>query len=540
VTSLGRASAILGAGTLISRITGLVRTIVLVAAIGTIGQAGDAFGVANQLPNNVFTIIQTGILTAVIIPQIVKSASHADGGEGYISKLFTLGTVVFLGATAAAMLAAPWLVGLYASNGFSPDQLALGTAFAYWCLPQIFFYGLYALIGETLNAKRVFGPYTWTPVANNIISIAGFLVFIALFGGNQSRVDVWDPTMIAVLGGTATLGITVQALLLLFAWRRTGLRLRPDFRWKGVGLGQVGTLAGWTFLMVIAGQIAGLIQTRVVTDSSGDHPSVFMMQAAWLVFMLPYSIFAISIGTPYFTQIAEHAHANRRDEVRSDVARCIRVVSLFIIGSGIALAVAAVPATRIFTESPADAVAAAPVLVCYLIGLLPLSVLFIVQRAFYAFGDTRTPFVFTLVQVSLIIGFSYLAAAVAPLSQLAAAVALGQSIAGLVQTVIAVLILRHRLGGLELPQTLLSLGRFAIAAVPAGLAGWGTYLLLGADAGWTAGQTGSTFVDKLLGAVGTGVIGLVAVIVYALVLLVLRAPEMSAARGLIRRILPGR
>ncbi|MEE2814752.1 MAG: lipid II flippase MurJ, partial [Actinomycetota bacterium] len=180
------------------------------------------------------------------------------------------------------------------------------------------------------------------------------------------------------------------------------------------------------------------------------------------------------------------------------------------------------------------------VLVCYLVGLLPLSVLFIVQRAFYAFGDTRTPFVFTLVQVGLIIGFSYLAAAVAPLSQLAAAVALGQSIAGLVQTVIAVLILRRRLGGLQLPQTLLSIGRFVVAAVPAGLAGWGTYLLLGADRGWTVGQTGSTFIDKLLGAVGTGVIGLVAVVVYALALLVLRAPETSAARGLVTRFLPKR
>ncbi|SJN46910.1 Proposed peptidoglycan lipid II flippase MurJ [Microbacterium esteraromaticum] len=539
MSSLGRASAILGAGTLISRVTGLVRTIVLVAAIGSIGQASDAFAVANQLPNNVFTIIQTGILTAVIIPQIVRSASHKDGGSAYISKLFTLGTVVFLIVTAAAMAIAPWLVMLYVDS-WPPAQLALATAFAYWCLPQVFFYGLYALIGETLNAKRVFGPYTWTPVANNIISIAGFLIFIALFGGNQNVVDAWDPTMIAVLGGTATLGIALQAALLLFAWRRTGLSLRPDFRWRGVGLGQVGTLAGWTFLMVIAGQIAGLIQTRVVTDASGDHPSTALMMAAWLVFMLPYSIFAISIGTPYFTQIAEHAAAGRRDDVRSDVARCMRFVSLFVVGSGVALAVAAVPATRIFTESAAQALEAAPVLVCYLVGLVPLSLLFIVQRAFYAFGDTRTPFLFTLVQVALIIGFSYLAAAVAPLSQLAAAVALGQSLAGLVQTVIAILILRRRLGGLELPQTLLSIGRFFMAAIPAGLAGWGAYVLMGAGAGWTAGQTGMTFIDKMLGAVGTGVVGLIAVIVYALVLVLLRAPELAGATRLVKRMLPGR
>ena len=544
MSSLGRASAILGAGTLVSRVTGLVRTIVLVAAIGSFGRPADAFAVANQLPNNVFTIIQTGILTAVIIPQIVKSATHSDGGRAYISKLFTLGTVVFLGATVLAMLLAPWLVVLYADK-FTPDQLALGTAFAYWCLPQIFFYGLYALIGETLNAKRVFGPYTWTPVANNIISIIGFLVFIALFGGNQNQVDVWDPSMIAVLGGTATVGIALQGALLLFAWKRTGLTLRPDFRWRGVGLGQVGSLAGWTFLMVIAGQIAGLIQTRVVTAASGDHPSTALMMAAWLVFMLPYSIFAISIGTPYFTQIAEHAAAQRDDEVRNDVARCMRFVLLFVVGSGVALAVAAVPATRIFTEDAAQAVQAAPVLICYLVGLVPLSLLFIVQRTFYAYGDTRTPFLFTLVQVALIIGFSVLAGALfghtdEGLGQLAAAIALGQSLAGIVQTVIAIWILRNRLGGLELPSTLMSLLRFAIAAIPAGFAGWGAFVLMGAGDGWTAGQTGSAFVDKMLGAMGTGVIGLVAVVVYAIVLIVIRAPELASARSLLARFLPSR
>lgn len=539
MSSLGRASAILGAGTLISRITGLVRTIVLVAAIGSFGRPADAFAVANQLPNNVFTIIQTGILTAVIIPQIVRSAAHHDGGRAYISKLFTLGTVVFLGATVLAMLGAPWLVALYADK-FTPDQLAMGTAFAYWCLPQIFFYGLYALIGETLNAKRVFGPYTWTPVANNVISIIGFLAFMALFGGNRDQIATWDPSMIAIIGGTATLGIALQAALLLLAWKRTGLQLHPDFRWRGVGLGQIGSLAGWTFLMVIAGQIAGLIQTRVVTAASGEHPSTALMMAAWLVFMLPYSIFAISIGTPYFTQIAEHASARRDDEVRSDVARCMRFVSLFVIGSGVALAVASVPATRIFTESAERALQAAPVLICYLVGLIPLSLLFIVQRTFYAYGDTRTPFLFTLVQVMLIIVFSLVAAAVAPLDQLAAAIALGQSLAGLVQTVIAIWILRSRLGGLELPHTLMSLLRFVIAAVPAGFAGWGMYVLIGAGEGWAAGQTGSTFIDKLLGAVGTGVIGLVAVIVYAGVLIALRAPELSSARGMLKRFLPSR
>ncbi|WP_309065989.1 murein biosynthesis integral membrane protein MurJ [Microbacterium sp.] len=538
MSSLGRASAILGAGTLVSRITGLLRTIVLLAAIGSLGRASDAFSVANQLPNNVFTIIQTGILTAVIIPQIVRSAGHKDGGQAFISKLFTLGTVVFLGATAVAVLVAPGLVFLYA-KGFTPDQLALATAFAYWCLPQILFYGLYALIGETLNAKRVFGPYTWAPIANNVISIAGFLLFIALFGDNRNRVEMWDPTMIAVLGGTATLGIAVQAGLLLVAWRRTGLHLRPDFAWKGVGLGDIGRLAGWTFLMVMAGQLAGLVQSTIVSEASGDHPAGTIMMAAWLVFMLPYSIFAVSIGTPYFTQISEHASADKHDEVRGDVARCIRAVALFIVVSTVALVAASVPATRIFTDSGAQAVQAAPVLIANLVGLLPLSVLFIVQRTFYAYGDTRTPFWITVVQCTLIVLSALIAPLIVPLSQLAAAIALGQSLACLVQTLIAIWMLRRRLGGLELPSILVSLGRFTLAAIPACLAGWGVYLLLGGADGWIVADPGAV-AGRVFGAIGTGIVGGATVLVYLAVLALLRAPEMSVVSGFAKKFLPGR
>ncbi|MGM1018453.1 MAG: murein biosynthesis integral membrane protein MurJ [Actinomycetota bacterium] len=533
MSSLGRASALLGAGTLVSRLTGLLRTIVLVSAIGSVGtQAGDAFAVANQLPNNVFTIIQTGILTAVIIPQIIRAGSHSDGGQSFISKLFTLGTVVFLGATVIAMLCAPWLVQIYAKD-FSAEQLALATAFAYWCLPQIFFYGLYALIGETLNAKRVFGPYTWAPIANNFISIAGFLIFISLFGGDRADVEMWDPLMITVLAGTATLGIAVQGGLLLFAWRRTGLHLRPDFRWRGVGLNQIGRLAGWTFLMVVAGQLAGLVQTTIVSAASGTAPSVMAMQTAWLVFMLPYSIFAISIGTPYFTQISEHAAAGLHSEVRADVARCIRVVSLFIVVSAVALMVASVPASRVFTNSADDAVIAAPVLISYLVGLLSLSILFIVQRTFYAYGDTRTPFWFTVIQCAIIVGTALLAPLLFSTTYLAAGIALGQSIAGTIQVIIAVWMLRRRLGGLELRRTLTALSRFVVAAIPAAAAGWGVFLLLGGIDGWTTA-------DKLLGALGTAIIGAASVVVYLAVLALLRAPELQVATGMLRRFLPGR
>jgi putative peptidoglycan lipid II flippase len=533
VSGLGRASVLLGAGTLVSRVTGLIRTIVLVGVLGSVlSPAADAFALANQLPNNVYAIISAGILTAVIVPQIVRESARSDGGQRFVSALFTAGVVLLLAVTAVVTLCAPLLISLYA-GGFSPEQHALATAFAYWCLPQIFFYGLYSLLGETLNARRIFGPFTWAPVVNNFVSIAGFLAISVVFGSDLTRVEDWTPGMIALLGGTATIGIAVQAIILLFFWRRTGLHLRPDFHWRGLGFRNMGRLAGWTAAMVVVGQIAGLVQTQVVTDASGVGASVAATGNAWLIFMLPYSVIVLSIGTPYFTQISEHASAGRDDEVRADVARSIRIISLFIVIAAAAVAVAAVPASRIFTNSEADAVTAAPVLLAYLVSLLPLSVLFIVQRTFYAYDDTRTPFVFTAVQGGLVILTALIAARTLPDVWLAAGVALGQSIAIVVQVMLASWLLRRRLGSLGIGSWLTAIGRYLLAAIPAAAAGWGVYLLLGGNDGWTTS-------DKILGALGTGIIGVASLVVYFAVLALLRTPELTPALDMLRRVLPRR
>lgn len=539
MSSLGRASALIGAGTLISRVTGLVRTIVLVGVIGSVGAgAADAFAIANQLPNNVFSLISVGVLTAVIIPQIVKATADADGGNAFISKLFTLGTVVLVVITGVATIASPWLVWLYAGAKGSPEFLALATAFAYWCMPQILFYGLYALLGEALNARRIFGPFTWAPVVNNIVSIIGFLIIAALFGGPLTRVSDWSPAMIAALGGTATLGILIQAAILLVFWRSTGLSLRPDFRWRGVGLGNVGKLAGWTFLMALASLVAGLVQTQILTDASGVGASVATFQYAWLIFMLPYSIIVLSIGTPYFTQISEHAAAGRDAEVRADIAQSIRTLLFFIAAAVAAVAAAAIPASRVFTNAASDAADAALVLLCFLVCLVPLTVLFIVQRTFYAYGDTRTPFWFTVFQCGLVVLSAFvaqwlLAADAIEVTALAATIALGQSVASTIQTVLAVWLLHRRLVGLQIRGWMTAVLRFAIAAVPAGLAGWGVFLLLGGPTGWTTA-------DKLQGALGTCIIGLAVLVVYVVILALLRAPELKAAGSMVRRFLPGR
>lgn len=531
MASLGRSSALIAAGTFASRITGLLRTIVLVTLIGSLNtRAGDAFANANQLPNNIYIVISTGILTAVIVPQIVRvSQRDADGGAAFISKLFTLATVVLLGATALAMLAAPGLIWLYAPK-FTPEQLALATAFAYWCLPQILFYGLYALVGETLNARGIFGPFAWAPVVNNVVSIAGFGAMIVMFGSGLTAVDLWTPGMIAGIGGTATAGIVVQALVLVLFWRKTGLSIRPDFRWRGVGLRNIGKLAGWTFLMMLVTQVAGLLQSQVVSDASGDGgAATFAMQNAWLIFMVPYSTVAIAIGTPYFTQMSSHAAAGRDDEVRADIGKAVRTLGLFLVFGTAGLMAASGPVSRLFTNSPAEAHEASIVLIAFLVCLVPLSVLYVLQRTFYAYNDTRTPFVFTAIQAVLVVVAAYIAYAVLPLQYLTAGVALGQALSSTIQAIIAGVLLRRKLGPYGIGKAVLALGRFALAAAPAGLVAWGAYLLMGGDSGWMLD-------NKFTGAVGTCVIGAIALVVYVGVLAAFRTPELKVGMGMLRRV----
>lgn len=534
MSDIGRASVVIGAGTLVSRLTGLIRNIVLASVLGAVASpAADAFGVANQLPNNVFSIISVGVLTAVIVPQIVKATAAADGGGAFISKLFTLGTVVLTATTVLAMIGAPWLV-MISANG-TPEQLALATAFAYWCLPQILFYGLYAMVGETLNARRIFGPFTWAPIANNIISIIGFLVIAALFGSNLTEIAQWTPPMIAALAGTTTAATIVQAAILLLFWRRTGLRLRPDFRWRGVGLGQIGRMAGWTFLMASASLAAGVFQGWVAYTASGVGPSVAAMGYMWLIYMLPYSIIVISIGTPYFTQLAEHAAAGRDSEVTRDIDTSIRTLGFFVFGAVAAVAAAAIPAARVFTGSAEHATQAALVLLAYLLALAPMAALFIIQRTFYAYGDTRTPFFFTLLHASLIVVSAAVAgvladAGVLPLALLGAVIALSQSLCAILQTIVATVLLHRRLGSIHTASWLGAYGRFLLAAVPAGLAGYGLFLLMGGIDGWTTAE-------KVPAVAGTAVIGIAALIVYLAVLALVRAPELNVARGIVTRIL---
>src|SRR4051812_49287097 len=324
-TGIGRASAILASGTIVSRVLGFVRAFLLSVVIGNTGFVADGYNQATYVPNSIYAIIGGGLLTAVLVPQIVRASTGADRGQAFVNKLVTLAVIAFAAVTLVVTIAAPALMRLYVGN---PEVLGIATTFAYWSLPQIFFLALYSVLGEVLNARRNFGPYTWAPVLNNIVAIAVLGIFVAMFGViDPTHPRPFTPAMTAVLAGGATLGIAAQALVLLLAWRAAGLSYRPDFAWRGVHLSATGKAAGWTFGMLVLTQLSGLVETRVATGASGgDTASVAAMTYAWLIFMLPHSIITVSLVTVFYPRMSEHAAAGDLDALRADVRQALRIV----------------------------------------------------------------------------------------------------------------------------------------------------------------------------------------------------------------------
>ncbi|MEO7349179.1 MAG: lipid II flippase MurJ [Terrimesophilobacter sp.] len=539
---LGGASLLMASGTIVSRALGFIKVAVLAAAIGQTGSASaDAFGLASQLPNSVYALIAGGVLSAVLIPQIVKASRGSDGGVAYVNKIMTLGIVIFVVVTLAAVLLAPALVSLYASSGnegagFSPRAFDLAVSFAYLCLPQIFFYGLYSLLGEVLNARNVFGPFTWAPIVNNVVAILGLFVFMTLYGQAQqnSTVEGWPAEKILLLAGTATIGIALQSLVLTFFWKRAGLRFRPDFRWKGVGLSATGKVAGWLFGMVLVTQIAGVIQTRVLSLATGDAASVATFNASWIVIMLPHSVIAVSITTAYFTRISGHAARSDLISVRKDVSTALRAIGLLLIFSAVALAVVVYPFARVFETDFHRVISMGNVILAFLGGLVPFGAWYIVQRTFYALGHTRTTFFLQCLQAVIFISIA-LVCTTLPAQWIAVGVASGTTIAGITHATVGVILMRKQLGGKGGRGVARRYVNYFVLSVISGMGGVGVLVLLG---GFSA--TGFAQSGRFEAIVSMGLVGIVMVVIYAGLLTLTRNPEFFAMTQPLKRLLRSR
>jgi len=413
---LFRASGIMALGTIISRITGFVRGILIVAVLGTTLLA-DTYNVANTMPNILYNLLVGGALTAIFIPQLVRSFDHEDGGDDFASRLITTISLILLVLVSLGMYFAPVLVRLYApeffTTGFETEQ-EIAIAFTRYCLPQIFFLGLFTMLGQVANARGSFGPLMWAPIANNLVGIAlfgGFLLF-------SPGIDISSITanQVALLGWGTTFSVVVQALVLVPVIRKLGISIKPKL---GVsGLGKSFNLAGWTLVYVLISQLGYLVTVNVATTAAvrsaqegvvtgvGYTPYTY----AYFVMLLPYSIVTISIVTAILPHISKLALDGKRDEVKAQLIRAIRLVGVITVPSAVAFLLFGPLITEsIFIGIPTeDSRYIGYVLSAFSFGLVAFSINLILIRGFNAFEDTRTQVISILVINVFSVAMSYL------------------------------------------------------------------------------------------------------------------------------------
>ena len=473
--SLARSSAVMAAGTVASRLLGFARASMLAATVG-IALAADTFQVANTLPNQFYLLLAGGVLNAVLVPQITKAASHDDGGHEFVNRLLTLSIALLLGATVIVTAAAPLLVRLF-SNRWDDTTLGLATAFAFICLPQVFFYGIYTLFGQVLNARGQFAAYMWAPALANVVAIGGLLWFGAAYG-KDIRVENWSGTMVWLLAGTATLGVAAQALALWFPLHRSGFRYRPVWGFRGVGLGSASKVALWTFAAVAVSQLGFIVTSKVMTragdllDERGQvGAGVTAYGLAFLLFMLPHSLITVSLVTALFTRLSQAAHRDDTVEVVADLGRGIRMPAVLLVpGTFLALVLGAQAVRVAFPGNDhAESLAIAHVMMAMMLGLVPFGWLYLVQRVFYAYEDARTPFLLQVVVTVVATAVNVTALTVDP-GRAGIVVGIGQTLSNLAAALLGFLLLRRRLGLLRLGSSIRTYVRLALAAMIAAAA----------------------------------------------------------------------
>ena len=472
-SSLVRSSALMALGTVASRVLGFARAAVLSGVLG-IGLAADTFDVANTLPNQFYLLLAGGVLNAVLVPQITKAASHADGGDEFVGRLLTLAFTVIAVATVAVTAAAPLLVRLF-SQGWDTQALALATAFAVICLPQVLFYGLYTLLGQVLNARGHFTAYMWAPALANLVAIAGLVWFRFAFG-TEVPVGEWTPAMVGLLAGSATLGVALQALCLVVPLRRIGFRYRPVWGLRGAGLGSASRVALWTFAAIAVSQLGFVVTSKVMTRANtllDDRGLVgagkFAYGVAFLLFMLPHSLVTVSLVTALFTRMSAAAHAGNRAEILADVHRGLRMPAVLLVPGTVAAVVLGPTAVRVaFAANSAEQTnAIAGVMVTMMLGVVPFGWLYLVQRVYYAFEDARTPFRLQLVVTAIATAVNLVAAGLDPRAT-GPVVGLGQTLSNLAAAVVGFVLLRRTLGPLGLRPVVRLYTRLLLASAVAG------------------------------------------------------------------------
>lgn len=521
--SVARNSAWMALGTIVSRITGFARLYLLAFTIGTHLDA-DLFSNANTLPNTLYILVAGGVFNVVLVPQMVRAMKRdPDGGEAYVNRVMTLGLLVLAVATAVLMIAVPLLMhlifdGLLFTARYD-DQYASARLLMLLCMPQVFFYGAFVLLGQVLNSRGVFGPMMWAPIANNLVAIAMLGTYLTVFGSSDD-LDGFTGTQAALLGLGSTFGIAVQAALLIPYLRRAGFRFRPRFDFRRTGLGHTLRLGAWTLGFIVANQVAYIVVQRLGVEATLKGGKVAagsaVYELGYLASQVPHGIVTVSLATALIPTLSALAADRSFDAFGQQLARALRVVLAVIAPLAVAAAILGPTAIQVvaFGGLRANAHAIGWTVAAFGPAMVFFAIHYMMLRGFYAMENTRTPFLIQLavagtnvvmalvltslvsplnvsVALALAFGASYLVGATLSATLLPGTIIFGPEMRlflvrlaiacmGAALVMVAVLTALHA-SGVPADTPARALGLVALA----GPAGAGTYLLLARVVGLT-------------------------------------------------------
>jgi len=530
-TDVARNSGAMAIGSLVSRVTGFVRVAAIAAAIGG-AAVGDDYTLANNLPNMVYQLLLDGVLSSVLIPQLVRARkSEADRGQAYAQRLLTLAMIAIGAATVLVVLAAPLLTALVSNDRMSPADRHLVTFLAYLLLPEILFYGLAGIFAAILNTRGHFAAPMWTPILNNIVVIVTAGAFAVMrLGKSAPTPETITVSEVLVLGIGTTIGIVVQAAGLWPALRKVGFRWTWRWDFRELHLRELARLGVWMLLYVSAAQIGILVVQRIAKlVGAQGAPGPIIYNNAFLIFMMAHGIVAVSVITAIMPRMSSAAAEGRFADVAEQMSQATRLAAVILMpAAALYIALGRPMAITLFewgSYNHEQAVATGWVVMVSGFGLVPYAINQLQTSAFYALRDTRTPALLNVpvvgVRIALDVAFYF----IFPISIVTAALMAGTAASFLFAIVVGYWLLRRHLGRLGLRRvadTLIRLtGAAAAGAVPAFAAAWLLTRLIG------DGKVASV-VQLMVG-------GVVLVVGYAVVAMMLRVPEVNQFAGIIRR-----
>ena len=517
-SGLLRSSAVVGLGTGLSRITGLVRVLALAYALGS-SLLSDGYTLANVTPNIIYELLLGGVLSATLIPVFIERREHGD--DDAIDAAVTTITLFLLVLTGVAVLAAPLIFDIF-TIGKDPAEAAAQASVAVplmrWFAPQIFFYGLTAVATALLNSRKRFAAPAFAPVLNNVVLVCVLIEMRRLAGGLPTIEQVaGDPTLLVLLGLGTTAGIAAMTVVLWPAIRRAGIRLRPRFDFRNPVLRTIGGLSGWTLGYVVANQVA-LIVVLTLANGLGKGP-VTSYSYAFVFFQLPHGLLAVSLMTTYMPELSMAAARQDLATFRVRFVEGARMLFLLVMPAAVGLVLLARPLMSALFEY-GDFKRAGPltadILRALALGLPAFSIYLFVLRGFYALKDTKTPFLVNLLEngVNIVLALAVIGALEAP------GLGLAYSAAYTAGAALALVLLARRVGRLWSASVAASVSRTLVASAVMAASVYAVTLTIGSAHG--AGAILRCGVAVAVGAV-----------VYFGVLVLLRSEDVD---GLTRRL----